>query len=85
VLDWLGVEWAEAVEPLPGPDERFPWEPAPPAPRPPQWGAANLPELLLGLDEAAAAPERGAVRAPGPAGAEACAVSGPDPASPLPS
>jgi hypothetical protein len=64
VLDWLGVESAEAGEPLPGPDERFPWEPIPPAPRPPQWGAANLPELLLGLDNGAALADHGA--APGP-------------------
>jgi hypothetical protein len=57
VLDWLGVDAAEAGAPpsLPGPEPeaRFPWEPVPPAPRPPQWGAANLPELLLGQDDGA--------------------------------
>jgi hypothetical protein len=61
VLDWLGVEVAaDAIElplpvPLSQPEERFPWEPVPPAPRPPQWGAANLPELLLGLEPKAGA------------------------------
>ena len=52
VLDWLGVEPVEDGTPqgLPQPDHRFPWEPPPPAPRPPQWGAANQPELLLGQD-----------------------------------
>ncbi len=57
VLDWLGVDVAyDAIEPpLPNsrPEERFPWEPVPPAPRPPQWGAANQPELLLGLEPGA--------------------------------
>ena len=58
VLDWLGVEscdGAEAAAPLalPDPGERFSWEPAPPAPRPPQWGAADQPELLLGLEHPA--------------------------------
>lgn len=54
MLDWLGVEIAaEEIEPplpLSRPEARFPWEPVLPAPRPPQWGAANLPELLLGLE-----------------------------------
>lgn len=59
VLDWLGVEVADDAigPPLPlpfsQPEERFPWEPVPPAPRPPQWGAANQPELLLGLEPVA--------------------------------
>lgn len=54
VLDWLGMEPAESDTPqgLPDPAQRFPWEPVPPAPRPAQWGAANLPELLLGQDDA---------------------------------
>lgn len=57
MLDWLGVEVAaDAVKPpllvpLPQPEGHFPWEPVPPAPRPPQWGAANLPELLLGVED----------------------------------
>ena len=63
VLDWLGVEVeAEEIEPplplpvpLSQPEDRFPWEPVPPAPRPPQWGAANQPELLLGQEPAAGA------------------------------
>ncbi|WP_298233305.1 hypothetical protein [uncultured Azohydromonas sp.] len=57
MLDWLGVDVAaDKFEPPPPllplalPQERFSWEPVPPAPRPPQWGAANLPELLLGLE-----------------------------------
>ncbi|WP_157271658.1 hypothetical protein [Azohydromonas aeria] len=50
VLDWLGMGPAgsDEVPRLPDPAERFPWEPLPPAPRPPQWGAADQPELLLG-------------------------------------
>jgi hypothetical protein len=82
VLDWLGVEWAEAGGPPPGPDECFPWEPIRPAPRPPQWGAANLPELLLGLDNVAMLADHGVGRAPGPAGAQTCAAPWPDPAAP---
>jgi hypothetical protein len=48
------MEPAESDTPqgLPDPAQRFPWEPVPPAPRPAQWGAANLPELLLGQDDA---------------------------------
>jgi hypothetical protein len=57
VLDWLGVEPAESdgALRLPDPAQRFPWEPLPPAPRPPQWGAADQPELLLGLADGGAA------------------------------
>ncbi|NML15656.1 hypothetical protein [Azohydromonas caseinilytica] len=59
VLDWLGVELSEespVLVPVPAPaapgaGERFPWELAPPPPRVPQWGAADRPELLLGLQD----------------------------------
>lgn len=53
VLEWLGVEAEDSSLPAQAPNQgdRFPWEPVPPAPRPPQWGAADLPALLLGLDE----------------------------------
>ncbi|WP_157119086.1 hypothetical protein [Azohydromonas lata] len=53
VLDWLGVEPADDGPPpeAPRPDERFAWEPVPPPTRPPQWGAANQPALLLGQEE----------------------------------
>ena len=69
VLDWLGVDIvAEEGEPpsLPQPEERFPWEPIPPAPRPPQWGAANQPELLLGLEPEAAVTTTPAAASPVP-------------------
>lgn len=67
VLDWLSGEPADSVLPPDGlaPGERFPWEPVPPAPRPPQWGAANLPALLLGQDEEDAASPDAAARAHG--------------------
>jgi hypothetical protein len=50
VLGWLGVDTnnSGAAARLPDPEQRFPWEPVPPAPRPPQWGAADRPEVLLG-------------------------------------
>jgi hypothetical protein len=52
VLGWLGMDaGTAAAESEPDIEQRFPWEPMQPAPRPPQWGAADQPELLLGSDE----------------------------------